>query len=76
MELGWLKFLVEDVVKCPEASKRLMKYEASMEPDTLLGNIHFTNNQQATEDTAMLYCRTEIQPESATYQNIKLAKAG
>ena len=76
VELGWLKFLVDDVVKCPEASKRIMKYEAAIEPDTLLGNVHFANNQQATEDTAMLYCRTEIQPESATCQNIKLAKAG
>jgi len=76
VELGWLKFLVDDVVKCPEASKRIKKYEAAIESDTLLGKVNFANNQRPTEDTAMLYCRTEIQPETATCQNIKLAKAG
>jgi len=76
VELGWLKFLVGDVVKCPEATKRIQQYEATIQPDTLLGKVHFANNQHPTEDTAMLYCRTEIQPETATCLNVKLAKAG
>ena len=76
VELGWLNFLVDDVVKCPEASKRIKQYEAAIESDSLLGKVHFANNQHPTDDTAMLYCRTRIQPETATCQNLKLAKAG
>ena len=69
VELGWLKFLVNDVVKCPEASRRIKQYEAAIESDNLLSKVHFANNQHPTDGTAMLYCS---QPETATCQNVKL----
>ena len=76
VELGWLKFLVDDVVKCPEASQKIKEYEASIEGNLLLGNVHFASDQRPTEGTALLSCRSDIQPETATCSNLRLAKAG
>ena len=76
VELGWLKFLVDDVVKCQEASQRIKEYEASIESSLLLGNVHFASGQRPTEGTALLSCRSDIQPETATCGNLRLAKAG
>lgn len=76
VELGWLKFLVDDVVKCPEASQRIKKYEAATDSNLLLGNVHFASGQQSTEETAFLSCRSDVQPETATCNNLRLAKAG
>ena len=42
----------------------------------LLGNVHFASDQRPTEGTALLSCRSDIQPETATYGNLRLAKAG
>jgi len=76
VELGWLKFLVDDVIKCPEASQRIKNYEASTDNSPLLGNVHFASGQRSTEEIALLSCRSDIQPETATCNNLRLAKAG
>ena len=76
VELGWLKFLVDDVVKCPEASQRVNQYEESIASNPLPGNVHFSRSQRPTERTALLCCRSDIQPETATFSNLRLAKVG
>ena len=76
VELGWLKFLVEDIVKCPVALQKIKEYEASIDSSLLLGNVHFASGQKPTEGTALLSCRSDIQPETATCSNLRLAKAG
>ena len=76
VELGWLKFLVDDIVKCKEASQRIKEYEASIDTSLLLGNVNFASRPLPTEGTALLCCRSDIQPETATCGNLRLAKAG
>lgn len=76
MKLGWLKFLVDDIVKCEKASQRIKEYETSIDSNLLLGNVHFADDQKPTEGTALLSCRSDIQPETATYGNLRLVKAG
>ena len=76
VELGWLKFLVDDIVRYPEASQRIKQYEESTDSNPLLGNVHFASGQRPTEGTALLSCRADIQPETATCGNVRLAKAG
>ena len=76
VELGWLKFLVDDIMKCPEASQRIKQYEESTDNNPLLGNVYFASGQRPTEGTALLSCRTDIQPETATCGNLRLAKSG
>ena len=76
VELGWLKFLVDDIVRCPEASQRIKQYEESVDSNPLLGNVYFASGQRPTEGTALLCCRSDIQPETATCSYVRLAKAG
>ena len=76
VELGWLKYLVDDIVRCPEASQRIKQYEESVDSNPLLGNVFFANGQRPTEGTALLCCRSDIQPETATCSYLRLAKAG
>ena len=76
VELEWLKFLVDDILRCPEASQRIKQYEESTDSNPLLGNVHFASGRRPTEGTAVLSCRADIQPETATCGNIRLAKAG
>lgn len=76
VELGWLKFLAVDIIKSPEASQRIEEYEASIESNLLLGNVHFASSQEPADGTALLSCKSDIQPETATYTNLKWAKAG
>ena len=38
--------------------------------------MHFASGQRSTEEIALLSCRSDIQPETATCNNLRLAKAG